>query len=226
MTSTGRFRAILLAGFAVWAAAECTALAMPALQEPDSTFCGRVLSVTCASRTSDARMLLEASDGYVLDVWIPAPMREDLIARLGERHPQRKVCVARDAAPWLTGGRIRMRHLGQLTVGDDPAPAAREDVASTCDPSVQPPEPLHHPAVRYTPEAMRAGVSGTVTLSGIVEADGHVSDIHVVRSLDEGLDAEATKAFTQWRFRPVLRMGQAVAVAVTAEIAFQISAPR
>ena len=76
------------------------------------------------------------------------------------------------------------------------------------------------------PEAMRAGVSGTVTLSGIVEADGHVSDIHVVRSLDEGLDAEATKAFTQWRFRPALRMGQAVAVAVTAEIAFQTSAPR
>jgi TonB family protein len=168
-------------------------------------------------------MLLEASEGNVLDVWISAPVREDLMARLGERYQQRKVCVARDAAPGLTGGRIRMRNLGQLTVRDDPAPAAREDVFSTCDRSVQLPAPVHHPGALYTPDAMRARVSGTVTLNGIVEADGHVNNVQVVRSLGEGLDVEATNAFTQWQFRPALRMGEAIAVAVTAEFVFQMS---
>ncbi|PYQ96131.1 MAG: hypothetical protein DMF96_19650 [Acidobacteria bacterium] len=73
---------------------------------------------------------------------------------------------------------------------------------------------------------MRARVEGTVTLHRIVEADGHVSDVRVVRTLGEGLEMEAQKAFAQWQFRPPLRMGEPVAVAVTAEFAFHMAPPR
>jgi TonB family protein len=207
----------------MWASAAQVGRAMTGPQDSDWLFCGRVLSLTCASGNSDARLLLEASEGNVLDAWISARLREDLLARLGERYRQRIVCVARSAAPGLTGALILVRNSGQLTVRDDTTPARRGAVFSTCDRSVQLPTPVLQPAPQYTSHAMRARVDGTVTLHGVVDADGHVSDIRVVRALEEGLDAEAQKAFAQWRFRPALRMGESVAVAVTAEFGFHVA---
>jgi TonB family protein len=226
MSSGSRVRTVSLAGFVVWAGAAYTGRAMPAPQDPDWLFCGRLLSLTCASRSSDARLLLEASEGNVLDVWISAPLREDLMARLGERDHERNVCVARNAAPALTNGRVLVRNSGQLTVRGDPGVVRRGDVFSTCDQSLQLPTPVRQLHAQYTSSAMRARVDGTVMLHGIVEADGHVSDVRVVRTLEEGLDMEAQKAFAQWQFRPALRMGEPVAVAVTAEFAFHMAPPR
>src|SRR6266571_444141 len=108
MSSGNRVRTVSLAGFVAWAGAAYIGRAMPAPQDPDWLFCGRLLSLTCAGRSSDARLLLEASaEGNVLDVWISAPLREDLMARLGERYHERNVCVAGNAAPGLTSGHIR-----------------------------------------------------------------------------------------------------------------------
>ncbi len=77
---------------------------------------------------------------------------------------------------------------------------------------------------RYTNEAMRARVQGTVLVSCIVRTDGACGDVHVVRGLEPafGLDDEAIKAAREWRFRPGMRMGTPVAVQVTMEIAFTL----
>jgi TonB family protein len=223
MSNDTRVLTVALAGFVIWASATQAGRAMTGPQDSDWLFCGRVLSLTCASGNSDARLLLEAPEGNVRDVWISAPLREDLLARLGERYRQRIVCVARSAAAGLTGALILVRNSEQLTVRDETTPARRGGVFSTCDRSVQLPTLVLQPAPQYTSQAMRARVDGTVTLHGIVDADGRVSDIRVVRALEEGLDAEAQKAFAQWRFRPALRMGESVAVAVTAEFAFHVA---
>jgi TonB family protein len=76
----------------------------------------------------------------------------------------------------------------------------------------------------YTSEAMRAKVQGIVRLEGIVQADGTVGDVRVLRSLDPvfGLDEEAIKAAKQFRFRPGTRLGQPVAVIVSFEIEFTL----
>jgi protein TonB len=76
----------------------------------------------------------------------------------------------------------------------------------------------------YTAEAMRARVQGAVLVRAIVQADGTVRDVQVVRSLDPvfGLDQSAVRAAAQWRFRPALLAGQPVPVAITIELVFSL----
>jgi protein TonB len=77
---------------------------------------------------------------------------------------------------------------------------------------------------QYTAPAMRAKIQGEVLLECVVQSDGTVGNIRVVRSLDPtfGLDQEAIKAARQWRFAPGTRQGQPVAVLVTIAIAFTL----
>jgi protein TonB len=77
---------------------------------------------------------------------------------------------------------------------------------------------------RYTAEAMRARVEGAVVVSAIVQADGTVRDVQVLRSLDPvfGLDQAAVNAARQWLFRPGLMAGLPVPVAVTIELSFNL----
>jgi TonB family protein len=86
------------------------------------------------------------------------------------------------------------------------------------------PVPLAQPRPNYTSDAMRAKVQGTVLLECVVEPDGTVSQIEVVRSLDSrfGLDEEAVKAARQWRFKPGIRDGEPVPVLVTIELTFSL----
>ena len=77
---------------------------------------------------------------------------------------------------------------------------------------------------QYTADAMRAKVQGTVLLECVVNADGSVGRVDVVKSLDAtfGLDQEAIKAAKQWRFVPGTRFGEPVAVLVTIELTFTL----
>jgi TonB family protein len=56
----------------------------------------------------------------------------------------------------------------------------------------------------YTSEAMRAKIQGEVWIEAVVDENGMVSDVRVVKSLDKnyGLDQEAMKAARMWLFRP------------------------
>ena len=86
------------------------------------------------------------------------------------------------------------------------------------------PRLLHEVKPSYTSDAMRAKIQGTVLLECIVRQDGLVSDVRVVRSLDQifGLDQEAINATRQWRFAPGTRFGDPVPVLVTVELTFTL----
>jgi periplasmic protein TonB len=77
---------------------------------------------------------------------------------------------------------------------------------------------------QYTADAMRAKVQGVVMVEAIVQPDGSVGNVQIVRSLDQtfGLDHEALKAAKQWRFVPGTRFGRPVPVAVTIELTFTL----
>ena len=77
---------------------------------------------------------------------------------------------------------------------------------------------------RYTAEAMRAKVQGSVWLEVVVRPDGTVGGITVTKSLDTvfGLDEEAIRAAQQWRFAPGTRFGEPVAVLVSIELTFTL----
>ena len=86
------------------------------------------------------------------------------------------------------------------------------------------PRVLHDVKPPYTADAMRARIQGSVLLECVVETDGRVNRIHIVRSLDAvfGLDQEAVKAAEQWRFTPGTRDGAPVPVLVTIEMTFSL----
>jgi protein TonB len=62
---------------------------------------------------------------------------------------------------------------------------------------------LSHVKPKYTTDALRQRIQGTVVLDVVVGRDGIPTAIRVVRSLDpNGLDAEAVDAVGAWRFVP------------------------
>ena len=76
---------------------------------------------------------------------------------------------------------------------------------------------------RYTGEALRQKIQGTVVLEAVVTTDGCASQIRVVRSLDRGgLDEEAVATVAQWRFEPGRLGGIAVDVLVTILVDFSV----
>ena len=76
----------------------------------------------------------------------------------------------------------------------------------------------------YTAEAMRAKIQGIVMVKAIVREDGSVSNVEVIRSLDQtyGLDQKAIEAVRNWRFTPGKRLGQNVPVYVEIELTFTL----
>jgi TonB family protein len=72
----------------------------------------------------------------------------------------------------------------------------------------------------YPTQLMRENVGGTVILYAVIHSDGHVSDVRVLRGVDERLDRYATEAITQWKFQPAMKNGSPVAVEATFQIPF------
>lgn len=89
------------------------------------------------------------------------------------------------------------------------------------------PEPISQPTPKYTDQALRQRIAGEVWLETVIEADGTVKTVRVVRSLDQvyGLDDQAVATAKQWLFRPGrTRDGQAVPVRVTLIMEFRTGA--
>jgi periplasmic protein TonB len=88
--------------------------------------------------------------------------------------------------------------------------------------SVTTPRVLTQVKPTYTNEALDQRIQGTVVLELIVRADGHPSNIRVVRSLDAGLDLQALIAAREWRFEPGRLAGRPVDVQVVVMMDFWI----
>ena len=76
----------------------------------------------------------------------------------------------------------------------------------------------------YTSEAMRAKIQGLVELEAVVEPNGTITQVRVVKSLDKqfGLDIEAMNAAKKWLFKPGTFQGKAVPVIVTLILEFRL----
>lgn len=87
---------------------------------------------------------------------------------------------------------------------------------------VSAPEVLFKPEPEFSEEARKAKVAGVVTLSIVVNANGSASNVKVVRALGMGLDEKAVEAVKQYRFKPAMKDGKPVPVAMYVEVDFQI----
>jgi TonB family protein len=89
---------------------------------------------------------------------------------------------------------------------------------------VTPPTLIRQVEPKYTTEAMRAKIAGDIELEAVVNVDGKVGDVRVLRSLDDrfGLDQNAIIAAKQWLFAPGTdRDGRPVPVIVTLILTFK-----
>jgi TonB family protein len=76
---------------------------------------------------------------------------------------------------------------------------------------------------KYTGDALKNKIQGTVVVEAVVMADGCPSQIRVVRSLDpRGLDEQAIAAVKDWRFEPGRLGGVPVDVLVVIMLDFTI----
>lgn len=61
---------------------------------------------------------------------------------------------------------------------------------------------------------------GTCLIALVVDPSGAVHNVHVLRSLRPDFDANAVKTVEQYRFKPAMRSGEPVAVALNVEVHF------
>jgi len=99
---------------------------------------------------------------------------------------------------------------------DDSLPKFDEHVSAE-----EAPEVVTRVSPAYPPEALKAGVQGTVVLSVLVGRDGLVKDTRVTTSIP-ALDAAAVTAVRQWVFKPARNDGKSVAVWASLPIKFTL----
>lgn len=77
--------------------------------------------------------------------------------------------------------------------------------------------------LKYPTKAQEAGKQGRVVVQFIVQKDGSLSDLHVLRSVDPWLDAEAIRVIgIMPKWKPGMQDGQAVAVKYTMPVTFSL----
>jgi protein TonB len=74
----------------------------------------------------------------------------------------------------------------------------------------------------YPDIAVRAHVEGLVILEAIVDRDGHVEDVRVLRSMPL-LDRAALDAVRQWQYSPLLLNGRPEPFVLTVVVSFRLS---
>jgi TonB family protein len=77
--------------------------------------------------------------------------------------------------------------------------------------------------VKYPAEAKEKGIRGIVYVNFIVEPDGSVSDIKVLRGIGGGCDEEAVRVVESMpKFKPGIQNGEAVRVSYTVPVIFRL----
>lgn len=74
----------------------------------------------------------------------------------------------------------------------------------------------------YPAEIIRKRIEGTVTLYAVIHRDGSVSDVRVLRGIDDRLDENARAALTRWHFRPATKNGVPVELEAVIYIPFAV----
>jgi TonB family protein len=84
------------------------------------------------------------------------------------------------------------------------------------------PQKLSGASPVYTELARRSRVTGTVILEAIIDEQGNVTNVRVLKGLPMGLDQSAVEAVQTWKFKPAMLEGKPVKVYYTLTVNFQV----
>jgi len=122
----------------------------------------------------------------------------------------------------VDGGDPDSRNLGGIGWSGPAAPPEPRNEIVRFDGSMTRPVQLSGRQPRYTELARRAGIQGVVVLEAVIDKQGRVSNVRILKKLHSSLDAEAVAAVKEWVFEPARQGGRPVAVYYTLTVNFQI----
>jgi TonB family protein len=105
--------------------------------------------------------------------------------------------------------------------GSHEASAEVQKVAARIDP----PTLISKHEPKYSSEARRARLQGSVLVSLVVGTDGIPQNVKVLRGLGLGLDEKAVEAVQGWKFQPARKAGEPIAVPAQVEVSFRLHQP-
>jgi protein TonB len=84
------------------------------------------------------------------------------------------------------------------------------------------PEKVNAPPPQYTEIARKARIQGVVIVQAVIDEQGVVTDVEVLKSLPMGLTEAAVDAVKQWTFKPATLNNKPVAVYFNLTVNFQL----
>ena len=79
---------------------------------------------------------------------------------------------------------------------------------------------------QYTDEARQKRISGIVIVECVIDKNGAVADVQVLKPLPFGLDQAAVDAVRRWKFKPASLNGQATDVLFNVTVNFKLDTPK
>ncbi|WP_163994042.1 energy transducer TonB [Pyxidicoccus caerfyrddinensis] len=153
----------------------------------------------------------------------PAPLvAPDTVPLTKPPEAEREVVAAAPIAVGGTGALVPGGVVGGTGVGGGLAGGGGRSAPINLPESATPPEPLESNLIpEYPSDARSKGLEGMVILKGVVEVDGRVTQLKVMRG-DEPFASAALSAVKTWRFRPAVVSGQPTAVYRIFKVPFRL----
>ena len=107
-----------------------------------------------------------------------------------------------------------------IAVPEAPPPVDTGPIFVTGD--VQKPVKISDVQPQYTEIARKARIQGVVILQTIINKEGNITDVKVLKGLPMGLTEAAVAAVEQWRYEPATLNGKPVAVYFNLTVNFQL----
>lgn len=111
---------------------------------------------------------------------------------------------------------------GSLVLGCDSSPTEPCRGPMNVGGDVTAPVKIFGPQPHYTPEAREARAQGVVIVQAIINCDGEVANVNVLKGLPFGLTESAVAAISRWRFEPARQDGRPVMVFYNLTVNFRL----
>lgn len=104
----------------------------------------------------------------------------------------------------------------------EPIPSPKDGIPRSGIGGVGVPDCIYCPAPRYSGDARKAKVEGTVVLQVVITTDGRATNVKILKDPGKGLGTQAVEAVRKWKFKPASGPdGKPVAVICPIEVSFR-----
>ena len=107
-------------------------------------------------------------------------------------------------------------------IPEGPPPSPEPEGPIQVGGDVQPPVKVSAPPPQYTEIARKARLQGVVIVQAIIDKEGTVTNVKVLKGLGMGLDQAAVDAIKKWKFDPATLHGKPVAVYYNLTVNFRL----